>query len=189
MFRSRPGNKDGDHAAECGLLGITLDPKFDSNGWIYMLYSVVPESRTRLSRFTFKDNKVDLSSEKMLLDYATDRDHRTCHEGGSLAFGPKGELPFPWATTPVLLKATATPPWTDAWTAANSIPSVPPETRTTSAAASCASSRSPMAATRSPRAIAYKPGTPKTRPEIFVKGTRNPFRISVDPLEWNLVLG
>ena len=31
------------------------------------------------------------------------------------------------------------------------------------------------------RTVIYlKPGTPKTRPEIFVMGCRNPFRFSVD---------
>ena len=32
-----------------------------------------------------------------------------------------------------------------------------------------------------PEGNLFKPGTPKTRPEIYVMGCRNPFRISVDP--------
>ena len=36
-------------------------------------------------------------------------------------------------------------------------------------------------ATRSPRATCFAPGTAKTRPEIFVMGVRNPFRMDVDP--------
>jgi glucose/arabinose dehydrogenase len=48
---------------EDGLLGITLDPKFLKNGWIYLFHSL-PETGTdangqkvgtnRISRFTFK---------------------------------------------------------------------------------------------------------------------------------------
>jgi cytochrome c len=78
---------------EHGLLGIALDPNFASNGWVYLFWSPAGvESNTRLSRFTLVGNQLDLSSQKILLSFHTDRFAGTGHEAGSLAFGPGGEL-------------------------------------------------------------------------------------------------
>ncbi|MFK7909284.1 MAG: sorbosone dehydrogenase family protein, partial [Akkermansiaceae bacterium] len=74
-------------ARECGFIGITADPDFAKNNWLYCYYSLKDTSSHRLSRFTFRDGKLDLSSEKMLLEIPSDREDSTCHEGGSLAFG------------------------------------------------------------------------------------------------------
>ncbi len=189
MHRNRPGNKDSDYASECGLIGIALDPKFDRNGWIYLHYAAVTESKTRLARITFKDGKLDLTSEKILLDYATDRDHRTCHEGGSLAFGPRGELfvsigdntcPFESDGYSPLDERPDRKEFDSQRSAGNSndlrggiLRIVPRDDGTY----------------RIPEGNLFKPGTPKTRPELYVKGCRNPFRISVDPLSGTLFWG
>ena len=34
-----------EHACECGLLGITLNPKFAQNNWVYLYYSLKKESK------------------------------------------------------------------------------------------------------------------------------------------------
>src|SRR5690606_5852979 len=49
-------------------------------------YSPKDTSVNRLSRFVFKDNKLDLSSEKVVLQFYSQR-NICCHTGGSLAFG------------------------------------------------------------------------------------------------------
>src|SRR4029079_10490388 len=77
---------------EDGMLGITLDPHFSQNGWIYLNHSL-PETTLdsngkkagviRISRYTLKGGKLDLDSEKQLLDTATQREE-CCHVGGSL---------------------------------------------------------------------------------------------------------
>lgn len=189
MYRNRPGNKDGDYAAECGLIGIALDPAFDRNGWIYAHYAAVAESKTRLARFTFKDGNLDLTSEKILLDYPTDRDRTTCHEGGSLAFGPRGEL-F------VSIGDNTCPFASGGYTPTDERP----DRREYDAQRSAGNSNDlrggvlrivPQAdgTYKIPEGNLFKAGTPKTRPEIYTKGCRNPFRISVDPVTGNLFWG
>ena len=85
-------------------------------------------------------------------------------------------------TTPTRSSPTATRRSTSAPTATRrSTPSAPRPTPTTCAARSCGSRRRPAAATRSRAGNLFAPGTPKTRPEIYAMGWRNPFRIEIDP--------
>ena len=77
---------------EDGLLGLTLDPNFVENSWLYMFYSPVgDEPKQRVSRFTFTGSTIDLSSEAVLIEIPTQR-IECCHSAGSLAFGPDGNL-------------------------------------------------------------------------------------------------
>ncbi len=70
---------------------MALDPAFDRNGFMYLYYSPEgPKSINRLSRFTIKAEKLDLKSEKIMLEVPVVR--ACCHSGGSLAFGPGGNL-------------------------------------------------------------------------------------------------
>ncbi|HVK57981.1 MAG TPA: PQQ-dependent sugar dehydrogenase, partial [Candidatus Kapabacteria bacterium] len=85
---------------EDGLLGLTLDPKFHENNWLYLFYAN-PETtkdsngkkagENRVSRFTLKDGKLDLTSEKILIRINTQREE-CCHSGGSLNFDAAGNL-------------------------------------------------------------------------------------------------
>ncbi len=78
---------------EHGLLGIALDPSFATNNWVYLFWSPnIATPDQRLSRFTLVGNQLDLSSQKILLTFPTDRFAGAGHEAGSLAFGPGGEL-------------------------------------------------------------------------------------------------
>jgi glucose/arabinose dehydrogenase len=72
--------------AEEGVLGITLDPDFKSNNYIYIFYSPADTSVNRLSRFEFKGDSLITSSEKIVLQFYSQREI-CCHTGGSLAFG------------------------------------------------------------------------------------------------------
>ncbi|MFO0428260.1 MAG: PQQ-dependent sugar dehydrogenase [Planctomyces sp.] len=76
---------------ENGLIGMALDPNFEQNHWIYFQYSPPDFSGQFISRFTITDDKLDLSSEKILLRYEEQR-KECCHHAGSLHFGPRGEL-------------------------------------------------------------------------------------------------
>lgn len=82
--------RKGEHARECGLLGIALDPDYATNKWLYLYYSPTSASVHRLSRFTFTGTS--LGEEKILLEVPAERGRAVCHEGGSLAFGPEGHL-------------------------------------------------------------------------------------------------
>ena len=77
--------------AEEGLLGVCKDPNFAKNNWVYIFYSPFDTSVNRLSRFTLKDDKIDMSSEKIVLQFYSQREI-CCHTGGSIAFGGDGLL-------------------------------------------------------------------------------------------------
>ena len=77
-------------ANEEGLLSLSLDPEFASNGRLYAYYSVEEgERRTRLSRFTAHDAAADPGSELAILEVA--QPFRN-HNGGAVRFGPDGML-------------------------------------------------------------------------------------------------
>ncbi len=164
---------------EDGLLGITLDPNFATNNWLYLFYSPAAGSpRQHVSRFTVNGDTLNLASEQVLLQIPTQRDE-CCHSGGSLTFGPGGTLfislgdntnPFDSSGyTPIDERAGRS-----AWDAqksasntqdlrgkilrivpqANGTYTIPSGNLFTTAAAG--------------------------RPEIFSMGHRNPFRIAVD---------
>ena len=71
-----------------GLLGLALDPRFASNGFVYLYYSPSTPNVDRLSRFTATGNQ--LGSERVMLEFPAQR--QCCHEGGTVAFGPDGNL-------------------------------------------------------------------------------------------------
>ncbi len=83
-----------DSAIEKGLVGITLDPDFESNGFVYLYYTV-PESSSepthnRISRFMMNGNTLDPESEFVLADL--DEAFNGNHMGGALRFGIDGKL-------------------------------------------------------------------------------------------------
>lgn len=72
--------------AEEGVLGLTADPDFKNNNYIYIFYSPADTSVNRLSRFVFKNDTIDAKSEKVVLQFYSQR-QICCHTGGSIAFG------------------------------------------------------------------------------------------------------
>ena len=173
---------------EDGLLGIALDPKFAQNGWVYLFHS---EPATRqvegvgkmgdnlVSRFKLTGDTLDLSSRKELLRIPTQRE-QCCHSAGSLDFDAAGNLyaatgdnTHPGESdgfTPVD-ERDGRGPWNALKSAANAndlrgkILRVHPE---------------PDGTATIPKGNLFPAGTPNTRPEIYVMGNRNPWRIAVD---------
>lgn len=80
-----------DSGREDGLLGITLDPDFVNNSWIYVFYSPLSVSEQRVSRFEFNGTTVNMGSEIIMLQIPTQRD-QCCHSGGDLEFDGNGNL-------------------------------------------------------------------------------------------------
>ena len=77
---------------ENGLLGITLDPGFATNRFLYLFYSAPTPEIQRISRFTLAaDGTIDMASEKRILEFPHQR-IICCHSSGSMAFGPTGDL-------------------------------------------------------------------------------------------------
>lgn len=87
-FRTK---KDTNVNAEEGLLGICKDPDFAKNKQVYIFYSPADTSVNRLSRFELKNDTIDMQSEKIVLQFYSQREI-CCHTGGSIAFGPNRTL-------------------------------------------------------------------------------------------------
>jgi glucose/arabinose dehydrogenase/PKD repeat protein/type 1 glutamine amidotransferase len=165
---------------EDGLLGLTLDPGFATNNWLYLFYS--PSGATpkqHISRFTMVGDTLDLSSEKVLLVIPTQRD-QCCHSGGSLTFGPGGNLfislgdntnPFESSGYAPIDERPGRSPWDAQKSSANAndlrgkILRIHPETNGTYTI---------------PAGNLFPADGSAGRPEIYTMGNRNPFRISVD---------
>jgi glucose/arabinose dehydrogenase len=77
-----------------GLLGITLDPNFSTNHYVYVFYTATsPTLHNRVSRFTANGDVAVAGSEKVLLDLPAIPDpNQGAHYGGSLRFGADGKL-------------------------------------------------------------------------------------------------
>lgn len=81
-----------DSRGERGLLGITFDPDFQNNQWVYVYYtSKTPTIHNRVSRFTANGNTAIAGSEKVLLDIQT-LSSATNHNGGAIHFSSRGKL-------------------------------------------------------------------------------------------------
>lgn len=175
---------------EDGLLGLAKDPNFIENQWIYLYYApidVAPDIN-RLSRFTLVDGLLDKSTEKIMLEVPVFRG--CCHSGGSLEFDSKGNLflsmgddttPFESDNYNPIDERSGRPANVDAQkTSGNSndlrgsIIRITPQ---------------PDGSYTIPEGNLFPVGTPNTRPEIYVKGNRNPFRIGVDQRNGNLFWG
>lgn len=75
---------------EDGLHGLALDPDYKNNHYLYMYYSPPCEIDSQyLSRFIFKNDTISKSSEKIILRVGVQRE-TCCHSGGSVEFGPDG---------------------------------------------------------------------------------------------------
>jgi cytochrome c len=164
--------------AEDGLLGLTADPNFARNGWIYMFYSPVGDPRNVLARYHMNGDSLDIASARIMLEVPTQRE-QCCHTGGSMAFDAKGNLYLstgdntsPRATGYAPIdEREGRAPWDAQKSSANTndlrgkILRIHPE---------------PDGSYTIPEGNLFPKGIAKTRPEIYTMGHRNPYRITVD---------
>lgn len=170
--------KTGEKSRETGLLGITADPNFMKNGWIYVIYSPPSPEEHRLSRFTFK--KGTLSNEKILLHIPQSREDGVCHEGGSLAFDAKGNLFLSLGDNTNPFKSSGYAPL-------NEIKKLEHQ-NSQRTSGNTNDLRGKILRIRPtddgkyeiPKGNLFAPGTRDTKPEIYAMGCRNPWRIGVD---------
>jgi cytochrome c len=173
--------------AEEGLLGICKDPNFANNNWVYIFYSPIDTSVNRLSRFTLKDDKIDLSSEKIVLQFYSQREI-CCHTGGSVAFGGDGNLYLSTGDNSTPFDAPHQPIANHGF--------APLDNRKGFERYDARRSASNSNDLRGkiirikinedgtysiPDGNLFTKGQPQTRPEIYAMGTRNAYRLSVDP--------
>lgn len=76
---------------ENGFLGFALDPNFSENQWIYLYYSATNHAGQHLSRFTMDGDRLIPESERVILKFGEQR-QQCCHHAGTVEFAPDGCL-------------------------------------------------------------------------------------------------
>lgn len=176
---------DGVNAEE-GFMGITADPDYKNNKFIYVFYSPSDTSVNRLSRFVFDEDQLDKDSEKIVLEFYSQR-YICCHTGGSLAFDHKGNL--------FLSTGDNSTPFDEKGQSYTNKGFAPLDDRPGheqyDAQRTAGNSNdlrgkilrikiNPDGSYSIPEGNLFAEGTENTRPEIYVMGNRNPYRISID---------
>ena len=79
---------------ERGLIGVTLDPNFATNGFVYVYYTVsTAPIHNRISRFTASTANPDVAAPgETILVELDNLSSATNHNGGALRFGADGKL-------------------------------------------------------------------------------------------------
>src|SRR5262249_55176020 len=81
-----------DSTNERGLLGVALDPNFESNQYVYLYYTVPGSpAHNQISRFTANGNVAVLGSEVDIFNLDP-LSAATNHNGGAIHFGPDNRL-------------------------------------------------------------------------------------------------
>lgn len=75
---------------ERGLGGIVLDPDFDTNGYVYIYYTLPNSNHNRLARITAAGNTALPGSEMELMVFDSMR--TSWHNGGGMVFDTTGKL-------------------------------------------------------------------------------------------------
>ncbi len=184
---------------EEGLQGVAVDPGFATNRTVYLYYAPrlntpagdAPATGTdfsawqgvnRLARFTVKpDWTLDAASEVKVLDVSADRG-MCCHVGGDMDFDAQGNLylstgddtnPFDSAGFAPIDERAGRNPAYDAQRSSGNTNDLRGKILRIKV--------NPANGTYTiPQGNLFPPGTPKTRPEIYAMGFRNPFRMTVD---------
>ncbi len=78
--------------SEKGLKGITFDPAFASNGFVYIYYTDPVTLKNRVSRFTTSATNPDRADPNSELVLVEGIGSGTFHSAGALHFGPDGKL-------------------------------------------------------------------------------------------------
>lgn len=164
-----------------GLLGVTLDPGFDKNHYIYFYYTPdkLPAAQ-QVSRFTLegKDSLI-AASEKVLLTVPLELEV-SAHTGGSLDWDRDGNLFISTGDNTVPFASNGYAP----------IDQIPGRI-TFDAERSAGNTNDlrgkilrihpePDGSYTVPAGNLFPKGTAGTRPEIYTMGCRNPYRMSVD---------
>lgn len=169
---------------EYGLMGLNIDPDFKTNRRIYLYYSPPSgsaDTAQHLSRFVYDDvrDTLLLSTEELLLTVPVKRTD-CCHTGGSIAWDKKGNLylstgddtnPFNSNGYGPIDERAGRKGWDGQASSANTndlrgkILRIKPRADK---------------GYDIPADNLFKPDTEKARPEIYVMGNRNPYRIAVD---------
>jgi len=166
---------------EDGLLGVTIDPNFTQNHWIYFYYGLAGNRNvSQLTRYELNGDQLNIQSKKVLLEVGTQRTY-CCHSAGYLTFDSDGLLYMSTGDNTNAEEIEGHNPTDerpgrelsdDQGTTANSndlrgkILRIKPLPDGTYAI---------------PDGNLFPKDGSQGRPEVFVMGCRNPFRVSIDP--------
>ncbi|MEV0040134.1 PQQ-dependent sugar dehydrogenase [Streptomyces sp. NPDC050804] len=191
--------------SEMGLQTVTLDPDFATNKWVYLYYSPplntpagsaplqLPAGETdaywdrwkgydTLTRFKWTGDKLDLSTAQEIIRVDSNRG-QCCHVAGDVDFDANGNLFLATGgNTP------ASGPNVNGYTPINDAPTYNPGLDERRGSGNTNDLRGKIlrihveedGSYTVPDGNLFPVGTAKARPEIFVMGLRNPFRLSVD---------
>ena len=165
--------------AEEGLLGMSLDPDFAKTRWVYMLYAHPSALKHVLARWVLRDDdQLVEDSEVTVLEYSTQRE-TCCHTGGGMSWDAQRNLYLTVGNNTGNVSQYAQTDerpgranWDDQRTSANTndlrgkILRLHPEANGTYTI---------------PPGNLFAPGSAGTRPEIYVMGVRNPWRVPAVP--------
>jgi cytochrome c len=164
--------------AEEGLMGIVAHPDFAKNHWIYMYYADPADTKHVLARWELQGDSLYPASKKVLLEVPTQREV-CCHTGGGMAFDMQGNLYLtvgnntanPLSGTASYDERPGRSSWDDQRGSGSTndlrgkVLRIHPEDD---------------GSYTIPEGNLFTKGTEKTKPEIYIMGDRNPWRISVD---------
>src|SRR5690606_31077811 len=145
----------------------------------------------QLSRFKWTGNSLDLSTEQVIIKVEVNRG-QCCHVAGDIDFDAEGNL--------YLSTGDNTPagtPGANGYAPNNDAPGMNPGLDARRGPGNSNELRGKILRIKVqedgsytiPEGNLFPPGTPKTRPEIFVMGVRNPFRMEVDEVTGVLAWG
>jgi cytochrome c len=164
-----------------GLLGLTIDPDFETNKFIYFFYTPIDKNyHQNISRFKMTgDDSLDLASEKIVIQVPIDGEV-SAHTGGSLAWDKNKNLFISTGDNTVPFESDGYAPLDER-----------PGRKTFDAQRSASNTNDlrgkilrihPEAdgSYTIPEGNLFAKGTENTRPEIYTMGCRNPYRISIN---------
>jgi len=162
------------HEFEDGLLAMAFDPNFSENNYIYVYYSAISPAVNRISRFTMSGDIINLGSEINMLQWEVQRTN-SFHAGGDMGFDSQGNLYVSTGDN----------------SNHGSYAAIDEGNSDNSAEKSSANTNDyrgkilritpqPDGSYTNPPGNLFAPGTPNTKPEIYVMGARNPYRMFID---------
>jgi type 1 glutamine amidotransferase/glucose/arabinose dehydrogenase/PKD repeat protein len=204
---------------EEGVQSIAIDPNFKSNKWVYIYHSLptgntpvddpatptvnegdAPFTGTaadfakfkgivRLSRYKMQGDKINLGTEQQILDVPVDRG-LCCHVGGHIDFDSQGNL--------YLSTGDDTNPFeSDGYAPIDDRPGRNPGFDARRSAGNTNDLRGKVLRIKPkagggyeiPAGNLFPAGAPNTKPEIYLMGLRNPFRIAINKDNDDLYVG
>lgn len=166
--------------AEDGLQGVILDPNYDKNHWIYLYYSEAGDvARNIVVRYEWLGGQLIESSKKLVLEVPVQREE-CCHVGGGMIFDAQGNLLLTTGDNTFSRSSSGFTPIDER-----------PGAYTRDAQKSSGNTNDlrgkiirihpePDGSYTIPEGNLFPKGMAKTRPEIYIMGNRNPWRMTID---------